>query len=261
MPEPDLQLLTDAARAAGEIALRFWKRDPQVFIKADQSPVTEADLAVNALLSDLLLGARPDYGWLSEEDADNPARLDAERVFIIDPIDGTRAFINGEDTFALSLAVAEGGRVLAGVVYLPALDRLYSATAQGPALKNGAPIHASDRAGIEGATLLTSHPQLAPQHWPGGVPDLKRSFRTSLAYRLCLVAEGRHDGMLALRDTWEWDIAAGGLIAARAGARVTDRHGGVLRFNAAPPQSPGVLAAAPGLHAALLARLQPLAQG
>ena len=261
MPARDLALLVDAALAAGRIARHYWKRDPKVWRKADASPVTEADMAVNAMLAQRLRAARPDYGWLSEEDEDGPARAGCARVFVIDPIDGTRAFIAGEDSFSHSLAVVERGRVVAGVVYLPVLDRLYTATLTGPALRDGQPIRASDRAGIEGATLLTTHPNLLPEHWPGGVPDLKRSFRASVAYRLCLVAEGRHDGMLTLRDAWEWDIAAGGLIAARAGAVVTDRFGAALAFNAAPPLTAGVLAAAPGLHAALLGRLGSKASG
>ena len=256
MPAHDLALLTHAARAAGDIALRFWRQSPDAWEKPDGTgPVTEADLAVNAMLRDTLQLARPDYGWLSEEDADTTARLSTPRQFIIDPIDGTRAFIAGEETFAHSLAVTENGTVIAGVVYLPALDRLYTATATGAALKDGEPIHASTRKEIEGATLLTTPPNLAPQHWPGGVPAIKRSFRTSLAYRLCLVAEGRHDGMLTLRDAWEWDIAAGALIEMRAGATVTDRHNHPLHFNTAEAKRPGVLAAAPGLHSALMSRL------
>lgn len=214
-------------------------------------------MAVNAMLADTLRTARPDYGWLSEEDADTPARLSCDRVFIIDPIDGTRAFIAGEETFAHSLAIAEHGRVIAGVVYLPALDRLYTATLNGPALKDGAPIRASLHPGITGAHILTTQPNLAPEHWPGGVPDVKRSFRASLAYRLCLVAEGRFDGMLTLRDAWEWDIAAGALIAERAGAVVTDKHAAPLAFNAATPQAAGVVTGAPGLHAEFMAKLRP----
>jgi myo-inositol-1(or 4)-monophosphatase len=257
LPAHDLALLTDAARAAGEIAMRYWKQSPQVWEKSrGAGPVTEADLAVNTMLADRLRSARPDYGWLSEEDEDNTARQSTARQFIIDPIDGTRAFMAGEETFAHSLAVAENGQVIAGVVFLPALGRIYTAVAGGAALKNGEPIQASAHATIENATVLTTAPNLAPALWPGGVPDIKRSFRTSLAYRLCLVAEGRHDGMLTLRDAWEWDIAAGALIAARAGATVTDRHNQPLHFNTPDAKRPGVLAAAPGLHTALMARLK-----
>ena len=256
MPAHDLALLTHAARAAGDIAMRFWRQTPKAWEKSDGTgPVTEADLAVNAMLAETLRQARPEYGWLSEEDTDSSARQSTRRQFIIDPIDGTRAFMAGEETFAHSLAIVENGTVIAGVVYLPALDRLYTATATGPALKDGEAIHASTHATVEGATLLTTPPNLAPQHWPGGVPAIKRSFRTSLAYRLCLVAEGRHDGMLTLRDAWEWDIAAGALIAHRAGAVVTDRHNQPLIFNTQDAKRPGVLAAAPGLHAALMSRL------
>lgn len=256
MPAPDLALLSEAAREAGAVAMRYWKHSPQSWDKGgDAGPVTEADLAVNDLLAHRLRGARPDYGWLSEESADTDERLSARRVFIIDPIDGTRAFMAGEDTFAHSLAVAEEGRVIAAAVFLPALDRLYTATAEGPALRDDQPIRASLRPGSEGATLLATRHALGESHWPGGVPDVKRSFRSSLAFRLCLVAEGRHDGMLTLRSAWEWDIAAGALIARQAGAAVTDRFGRALRFNAPHPAMEGVIAAAPGVHADLLHRL------
>ena len=132
MPAHDLALLTDAARAAGEIALRYWKNTLTVWDKADSSPVTEADLAVNDMLMAQLRGARPGYGWLSEETPDDTVRLNCEHVFIIDPIDGTRAFIAGERHFSHSLASARNGVVTAAVVYLPALDRLYTAAADGP---------------------------------------------------------------------------------------------------------------------------------
>lgn len=255
MPAPDLALLTEAAQAAGEIALSWWKRDPQVWDKGEGAgPVTEADLAVNAMLEARLRAARPDYGWLSEETADDPARLDCERVFIIDPIDGTRGFIAGEPHFAHALAVAERGRVVAGVVFLPALGRLYAAEAGGMALCDGQPIRASTRAEMDGATVLTTAPNMVPEHWPGGVPDLKRSFRASLAWRLCLVAEGRHDTLISFRDCWEWDIAAGALIAERAGAVVSDGRGEALRFNRPVPQSAGLMVGPPGLHGDLLGR-------
>lgn len=256
MPARDLALLTEAAREAGRIALRYWRNSPQVWDKGgEHGPVTEADLAVNDMLKARLTAARPEYGWLSEETPDSADRLAVDTVFIIDPIDGTRAFVAGEETWAHSLAVAHKGRVTTGVVYLPALDRIYTASETAPPLKDGQPIAASAREELAGANILTTKPNLAPEKWPGGVPDITRNFRASLAYRLCLAAEGRFDGMLTLRDTWEWDIAAGGLIAERAGAVVTDRKGRALRFNTPGAMAEGVLALPPRLHAEALARL------
>jgi myo-inositol-1(or 4)-monophosphatase len=253
--EDDLALLVGAARAAGEIAMRHFKRNPQVWDKGDGAgPVTEADLAVNVMLEARLRGARPDYGWLSEESPDSAARLAARRVFIIDPIDGTRAFIDGQDSFSHSLAIVEEGRVIAAAVFVPAKDRMFSAAADGPALRDGQKIAPSVTALVRDATVLTSKPNMADLHWPGGVPDMRRSFRPSLAYRLCLVAEGRFDAMLAFRPTWEWDIAAGALIAARAGAVVSDGQGAALHFNLPDPRLPGVMVAGPALHAELTAR-------
>jgi len=255
--DDDLALLIRAAKEAGRIALRYWKRNPKTWDKGDEGPVTEADHAVNDALHTTLRSARPRYGWLSEETPDDAARLTTEAQFILDPIESTRAFIAGEDSFSHAIAIARNGQVTAGVVYLPALDRLFAATATGPATLNGEPIRASTIAGITGANILTPAANMKPELWPGGVPDLKRSFRASVAYRLALVAQGRFDGMLSFRQGWEWDIAAGALIATRAGATVTNRHGAPLTFNNPVPRSDGLVAAAPGLHAALLARLHP----
>lgn len=245
MPANDLALLIEAAKAAGEIARRFWRRRPEIWDKpGGAGPVTEADLAVNAMLQAELGAARPDYGWLSEETPDGPARLGRRSSFIVDPIDGTRAFIDGDTSFAHSLAVAEDGEITAAVVYLPMRDALYAATRGGTATLNGTPIRASGRTRTRGATILTSKPSLAPEHWIDGTPPpFRREFRASLAWRLCLVAEGRFDAMLTLRPTWEWDIAAGDLIARQAGARVTDRAGRAIGYNAPEPCAAGVIAA------------------
>jgi myo-inositol-1(or 4)-monophosphatase len=258
LPARDLALLTDAAREAGRIAMRYWRKNPQVWDKGgEHGPVTEADLAVNDMLKARLLAARPDYGWLSEETPDNADRLAVDTLFIIDPIDGTRAFVAGEETWAHSLAVAHKGRVTAGVVYLPAIDRIYVASETSAPLRDGEVIRASGRDRLEGANILTTKANMVPEKWPGGVPEITRSFRASLAYRMCLAAEGRFDGMLTLRDAWEWDIAAGSLIAERAGAVVTDRMGRTLRFNSPGAMAEGVLALPPTPHAEALARLNP----
>ena len=256
MPERDLVLLTEAARAAGDIAMRYFRKDPKVWEKPGEGPVTEADIAVNTMLMDRLRSARPSYGWLSEETPDTDERLDCEHLFLIDPIDGTSAFIAGDSSFSHSLAIARNGVVTAAVVFLPARDRLYAAHAESPATCNGQVIRCSAQSGIKGATLLTPKANLDPLLWHGTPPQVERHFRASVAYRLCLVAEGAFDGMLSLRQAWEWDIAAGCLIAERAGAMVSNRPGDQIRFNAQTPRSDGVLVAASGFHVELLAQLK-----
>ncbi|MEO1238439.1 MAG: 3'(2'),5'-bisphosphate nucleotidase CysQ [Pseudomonadota bacterium] len=254
MQASDLALLIDASRSAGKIALRFWKQDPKVWDKGKNDPVTEADLAVDTHLKETLLAARPDYGWLSEETPDTTERLTRDRVFVVDPIDGTRAFIDGQDTWAHSIAVVERGVVVAGAVFLPARDRLYAAGLGQGATRNGAAIKVSDRTEPTGATVLSNKAGFDAKHWRVPPDDMTRKFRPSLAYRLAAAGEGRFDAMLTFRDAWEWDIAAGTLIASEAGATVTDRNGTALRFNATRPKTPGVLVAPPMLHKALLSR-------
>ena len=121
----DLQLIRDAAREAGDIAMRYFKRNPEVWLKGGHSPVSEADYAVDKFLRETLIAARPDYGWLSEETVDSAARLEARRTFVVDPIDGTRSFLEGRSTWCVSIAVVENGNAVAGVVDCPAKDEIY----------------------------------------------------------------------------------------------------------------------------------------
>lgn len=258
MPVTDLDLLTAAARQSGDIALRYFGKDPDVTDKPDGAgPVTEADLAVNTMLETVLGAARPDYGWLSEETEDSAARLATKRQFVIDPIDGTRAFIEGNKDWAHSLAIVENGKVISAVVYMPVRDLMFAASIGKGATRNDAPIAVTDGA-MEDATMLGAKVNLDPRFWKNGdVPPVKRTFRSSLAYRLCLVADGSFDGMMTFRPSWEWDIAAGALICTEAGATVTDQANTGLKFNNPHPQVPGVLVAGPNLHASLAARLEP----
>ena len=256
MPDPDLELLEAAAAEAGAFALGRVGAPGEVHEKPDGlGPVSETDLAVDRMLRAELTAARPGYGWLSEESEDDPARLSAERVFIVDPIDGTRAFLAGRPEWALSLAVAEAGRVVAGVVLLPALGRAYAAAAGAGARVNGDPIAVIDRSALDGAEVLANGSQFDPRFWPGGVPRVARHFRPSLAYRLCLVAEGRFDAAITFRETWEWDAASCDLIVREAGGVVTTRAGDAPAYNRAVPLVDGLLAAGPALHAAIRARI------
>ncbi|KIN74698.1 Inositol monophosphatase family protein [Sulfitobacter guttiformis KCTC 32187] len=215
--------------------------------------MTEADLAVNDMLKHQLLLARPDYGWLSEETEDGAKRLMHDRVFIVDPIDGTRSFTEGGDTWAHAIAVAERGQVTAAVVFLPLRDLLYTAALGGGAFLNGAPIAASPVTSFEQACILAAKPALLGTVWGSGAcPPFKPAYRPSLAYRLGLVAQGSFDGMLTLRPSWEWDIAAGALIVAEAGGTITNQRGGALLFNNPDPRLDGVVAGGSAIQAALL---------
>lgn len=259
----EIALLTQAAREGGALAMKYWQKDPQSWDKGQgQGPVSEADLAVDALLKDKLCKDRPSYGWLSEESPDDLARLTKPRVFIVDPIDGTRAYLAGEKGFAIALALADGatGQIIAAAVFLPALDKLYHATAgTEPAYLNDVPIHTSQHGGtLQDARLLLPRAQRTARYWPGGPPsEAHCDSRASLAHRLCLVAEGVYDGMAQLTRSWEWDIAAGALICAQAGVALSTSEGQALRFNTPERSSlKGIVAANSHLHDALIKRLR-----
>lgn len=254
MPASDLPLLIDAARLAGRVATSFTGKTAQRWDKpGGLGPVTEADLAVNDVLHNVLRLARPDYGWLSEESEDGAVRLGHDRVFIIDPIDGTRSFIEGADTWAHAIAVAEYGQITSAVVYLPMRDLMYTAAKGQGAHLNGMPITASGIVGFEQATILAAKPAMASAVWRSGIcPAFTPAYRPSLAYRLGLVAQAQFDAMLTLRPSWEWDIAAGALIVSEAGGIITNQRGAPLQFNGADPRLDGVVAGGALIHAALL---------
>lgn len=252
----DLDLLIETAKASGNIARGFVDANPQVWDKGGGAgPVTEADLAVNELMAHRLQGARPDYGWLSEETEDDTSRLNTKRQFIVDPIDGTRAFIEGSQDWAHALAVLENGQVMAAVVYLPMRGFMYTAAKGEGAFLNGESIRVSSRADLNGATVLSNKASFADKFWTKGKPPqgVERKFRSSLAYRLSLAAEGRFDAMMTLRPSWEWDIAAGALIVSEAGGFATDQTGAPLQFNNPHPQVNGVVAGGPVTNALLAA--------
>lgn len=251
----DLALLTEAARAAADLALSFHGRNPQVWHKpGDAGPVTEADLAVDALLRDTLTAARPGYGWLSEETPDTPDRLSRPAAFIVDPIDGTRAFVAGEKTWGHSLAIAHEGDVTAAVVLMPMLGKLYAAARGAGAWLNDEPLAARAGSDPDSGAMLARRGVMDAEHWPGGPPAMDLSNRSPMAYRLACLAEGRFDATFIPKPIWEWDLAGGMLLLTESGHAATGPDGTPLRFNAPHPRAPGLLAANPALHAALLAR-------
>jgi myo-inositol-1(or 4)-monophosphatase len=254
----DVALLETAAREAGEIAMRWFRRDPQVWEKAGGSPVSEADLAVDRHLKARLLAARPDYGWLSEETADGPERLERTRVFVVDPIDGTRAFVAGDDQWTVSLAVVAAGRPIAAALIRPATGALWLAAAGGGARDGAGRLLAiTDRADLAGARVSAPGRYLERSAMKGA-GFASRRFVPSLALRIAHVAEGRLDIAYGSGNAHDWDLAAADLLVEEAGGRVVVPSGEPLVYNRAVPSHPPLVAAVPGLVDAardLLARL------
>ena len=257
MTPSDLELIEQAAREAGELALRF-KREGQVktWSKDGGSPVTNADLAVDHLLKTRLMAARPDYAWLSEETADDLARLKARRVLVVDPIDGTIAYIKDRPYWAISIAVVEDGQPVAGVLHAPALAETYVAEAGRGARRNGLPISVSDPAGLDGAALLSDLQMIRHPSWPTPWPqDMTVETRNSVAYRMALVAAGDFDAVLAMSSKCDWDLAAADLIVREAGGVSTDHRGETFVYNQASTTKPALVSAAPRLHELIIARV------
>jgi myo-inositol-1(or 4)-monophosphatase len=224
----DRTLLTEVLREVGEIALTHLRDGVSSWNKDDGTPVSDADLAVNRHLQERLSGARPDYGWLSEETADDEARLSRERVFVVDPIDGTRGFLEGLRSWCVSVAVVEDGRTLAGVLECPAMEETYWALPGEGAFLNGRPIAARRPA----ATVDIGGPKplidLMPAEWLGRLNRV--SYIPSLAYRLAMVANGALDATFVKPNAHDWDIAAADLILHEAGGALLDQNGRAPRY-------------------------------
>ena len=253
----DLELLERAGKAAADLVMGFFQRDPKSWKKDDVSPVSEADIASDALLREILLADRSHYGWLSEETEDNPERLSCESVWVVDPIDGTNAFLQGKGDFTICAGLVRGGRPVAGVVVNPVNKQTFTALAGGGAWLNGARITGPRGAMLGDARFLSRKNVMKPERWVHNVPTTKPGYIGSLAYQLCLVAMGSYDAAVTVTRLHEWDIAAAGLILSEAGGTVTDQRGRRLRFNRETPRIDGMICAHPLLHAEIRRDLIP----
>ena len=228
----DLALIRQAASDAAQVALTYFGQAPEVWWKNEgRSPVSAADFAANDRLQSMLMAARPGYGWLSEETDDDPVRVSRETLFVVDPIDGTRAFIAGEKTWCVSVAVVHRGRPVAGVLVAPALGEEFSAASAQPALKNGKRIEVSPPNALEPLKLAVAEDvikSLPPEH-RNSIHRVRHV--PSLAYRLAMTADGTIDGTIVKRNSHDWDLAAADLILECAGGRLLDAEGQRLVYN------------------------------
>lgn len=249
MPEALIDVVAAAAREAGQLALDRWQTDFKRWEKAAGSPVCEIDLAVDELLKARLGAIAPDAGWLSEETADNADRLDNQRLWVVDPIDGTRDYLRGRPGWCVSVALVESGVPTIGVLDAPARDEVWLAAAGRGATRNGMALRASMRTELPGA-------RVPADTLPRIDDDLIAVPRAnSIALRIAMVAADDADLCASLRWGNEWDIAAAALIAEEAGAVVTDALGLTIRYNSPFAEAFGVMASAPAIHTAAVARL------
>jgi myo-inositol-1(or 4)-monophosphatase len=263
-PDPALLLpaMVAAAQRAGDLALSWFRPGERtsagIETKAGGSPVTEADHAADALLKAELGALDPAAGWLSEETADTPDRLSRTRLFIVDPIDGTRAFMAGDPRWAVSVALVADGLPRLGVLHLPALGQTFTGVAGGGAWLDGARIRVSAAESLSGARFAGPMP-LLERFARTGADISPRGKVPSLAYRIALVASGAIEAGLASTNAHDWDIAAADLIVHEAGGFLSDRQGDRPLYNQPSPKH-GILAAAPArFRAEIVARLQAMA--
>jgi myo-inositol-1(or 4)-monophosphatase len=251
--ERELAVAERAAREAGLAIMGLFKGRFDVHEKSKNNPVTTADLEANRIIRNKIYQTFPEDGWLSEEDADNSSRLGLTRIWVIDPIDGTKEFIEGVPQFAVSIAFVVEGRPKIAVVFNPAEGRFYKAAAGQGAYLNEQTIRVTPQHEIDGALLLVSRsePQKRFQVFVDRC-DIRRV--GSIAYRLAKVAGGDGDGTLTFRTIHEWDICAGVLMVEEAGGKVFDGEGNTMIFNRELPKHRGVVAA----NATLAAGLQGL---
>lgn len=244
-----LEAVAGVVREAAQMALARWRTDFRRWEKEAGSPVCEVDLDVDRMLRARLTALLPDAGWLSEETADAPDRLSRARVWVVDPIDGTRDYIRGREGWCVSVALVEDGRPVLAVLDAPARHETWCAAAGRGAWRNGVRLAAGNRAELSGARVLAD-----------ALPRAQRDFvavtkPNSIALRIAMVAADEADLVATRRWGNEWDIAAAVLVAGEAGAGVSDATGVPLRFNQRDPRAYGLLVAAPGIHAAAVARL------
>ncbi|HET8721359.1 MAG TPA: 3'(2'),5'-bisphosphate nucleotidase CysQ [Nitrospira sp.] len=251
--ERELTILTSTLREAGKRAMDLALKGFDVQIKKDRSPVTTADLEVNRILRHMQEAHFPDDGWLSEESPDDPARLAKARVWVVDPIDGTKAFVNKLPQYCISVGLVEGGRPVLGAIFNPSTDELFTATVGRGLRVNGQPMSPAAPVG-ERSEVLVNPWEYRGGRWADLDGEVHCRPTLSIAYALALVAAGRAQATLTIEPENEWDVAAGVLLIEESGGSVSDAEGRPFVFNQAIPRFRGIIA----VSATARAELRPL---
>jgi len=251
-----------AAREAGAIVKHYYDKPIEQVAKSDKGAgrdenwLTQADSESDELLKKRLLGAFPDDGWLSEETADTAERLGKSRVWIVDPLDGTREFTLHVPEFCVCVALVENGRPVVGVEYNPATDRLYSASLGGGTTMNGQPAHVSKTEHVALAQVLASRSEDKRGEWDPFKQYCHVVLTGSVAYKLAELSVGNGDATFTLTPKNEWDVCAGTILVEEAGGQVTGLDGNPLVFNQKSPLRPGMIASNRVLHPGLMTLIE-----
>jgi myo-inositol-1(or 4)-monophosphatase len=250
LPGRDRDVLAAAMREAGAIALKTFQAPVRSWIKSGSSPVSEADIAVDTFLRGRLAGA--DTGWLSEETAEDRSSAQARRLWIVDPIDGTRAYLAGRPDWVVSVALVADGRPILAAVYAPVTDELFLAAAGAGATRNGVPMRASTGRAIAGVRV--TGPKRLVQALGAIEPRIEVPPRLgSLALRLVRVAQGELDVAFASGSSHDWDLAGADLLVHEAGGAMTNLAGRSLTYNRPELVHGALVAAGADRHAELVA--------
>lgn len=244
MFERELEVAERAARDAGAIIRDFYERGTEVGYKDAErdNPVTEADTQADACIQRMVREAFPADGWLSEETKDSHERLSRRRVWIVDPLDGTKEFVQHIPELCVCIALVEEGRAVLGVCFNPITDEMFSGASGGQLTLNGAPAHTSTTSEVSEARVLASRSEDKRGEWDPFKPYMRVELTGSVAFKLALISAGRGDGTFSLTPKHEWDICAGAALIEVGGGRITDCYGEPLRFNHPKPLLPGIIA-------------------
>jgi len=243
----ELEVAIEAARTGGAIVRKYYKGEYQVHEKAPDNPLTVADTEADAAIKRVCLGAFPEDGWLSEETRDSPDRLTRKRVWIVDPLDGTKEFTQHIPEFCVCVALVVDGVVQLGVSFNPATDKLFAARRGHGTTLNGERVKCTPKTDVRSAVVLASRSEDKRGEWDPYKSEMQVKLTGSVAYKFALIAAGEADATFSLTPKNEWDICAGTMLVEEAGGVVTDRYGRPLTFNNRETLLPGLIAAGTGL--------------
>lgn len=257
--DDDAKLVRQVTKEAGRIALSYFAREIHTWDKSPDNPVSEADLAVDEFLRTTLMQNRTGYGWLSEETEDQPDRLRCGRLWVVDPIDGTRAFLAGRDDWGISVALVQDQKPVLAAFYAPVKDAFYFAQAGMGAFKNKKAISVTPESSLSSARMM-GDPDAFKKHpfWPVSWPQTMHTEQAnSIALRICQIADGQFDCCVTLRPKNDWDVAAADLILEEAGGTLMTGDGEGLVFNREKPLHKHIVAATPKLIPPIMDRVSP----